>query len=264
MNVIYLSVLAALFTQSGYFFWKIAADQKTSSLIKNKKWILGLVSTIVGWLLFVKATNIGEISLIEPLMSAGDLFLILLAVLFLKERLTKAEWLGVFITVLGAIMLSSGGINNRHDNMNWTRLSHFIELFLLIHIFLGFIVYKKIKLELTLALIVGLNFGMGAVLTELMTGYLTSKSYSLSTFHFFYNPIFPFMMGANLISLYTIQLAFQKGRASVIVPIQLSIASALSVIGGAMVFNETIPLVRIMGIILIVMGSILISNQHKP
>ena len=232
-------------------------------MILNKLWLIGLIFTVLGWLFFVKATEIGEISVIEPLMTAGEIILILLAVIFLNERLIKKEWCGIILTIIGATMLSLGGQTLRTQNISWSQLTLFLTFSLTALIILSALVYKKIKLEITLALIVGISFGIGAILTELMTGYLTNRNLPLLSHHFFYNPIFPFMMSANLLSLITLQFAFQKGRASVIVPVQLSIVGVMSVVGGAMIFSESIPVMRIFGIGFIIFGTVLLSNQHS-
>ncbi len=55
--------------------------------------MLGFFLTVVGWLFFVKATDLGEVSIVQPLMSVGDIFVVLLAITFLHERLGRVDGL---------------------------------------------------------------------------------------------------------------------------------------------------------------------------
>ena len=75
--------------QLGFFFWKLAADKlpkfnevsvKTSigSLLTNSKWLIGTAATTVGWVLFVKAMDLGDISVVQPIMSTGAVIIVLL------------------------------------------------------------------------------------------------------------------------------------------------------------------------------------------
>lgn len=117
MAVVLTTLAATLCMQLGYFLWKLSAGrqpvigrapitQVLRALLFDRLWVGGFFATAIGWLLFVRATAIGEISLVQPLMSIGDIVLIGLAVGFLKERLGRQELAGVALTVVGALGLS--------------------------------------------------------------------------------------------------------------------------------------------------------------
>jgi uncharacterized membrane protein len=97
MTVVLVTLSSTLLIQLGYFLWKVSAEgqpmigdastrQVLAALVTDWRWMLGLLATSLGWVLFVQATALGDISLVQPLMSAGDLLLVILAVVFLKER----------------------------------------------------------------------------------------------------------------------------------------------------------------------------------
>ena len=52
-----------------------------------------------------------------------------------------------------------------------------------------------------------------------------------------------------------LQVAFQRGRAAVIVPVQLSVINGIVVVSGYFVFSETIAWFRLLAIALIVFGT---------
>ncbi len=92
MTVVLTTLAATLLIQFGYFMWKLSADsaqpkiggapawEVVRSLVSDWRWVSGFVATSMGWVLFVQATALGDISLVQPLMSAGDLLLVVMAV----------------------------------------------------------------------------------------------------------------------------------------------------------------------------------------
>jgi uncharacterized membrane protein len=67
---------------------------------------------------------------------------------------------------------------------------------------------------------------------------------------------------ANGLGLVLLQAAFQRGRAAVVVPLQLAMANGITVLAGVMVFAENITFLRGTGIVLILTGTALL--QFKP
>ncbi len=99
MIVVVITVLATFLLQAGYLLWKISADslpkigtEKLLVVIKgflcSPKWLVGYFSTFIGWILLVKAMDIGEISIVQPLVSVGDVFLVTMAVVFFEGEIT--------------------------------------------------------------------------------------------------------------------------------------------------------------------------------
>ena len=240
--IVVLVTLAATFTiQLGYFLWKIAADELPRvstapggavalAFVANWKWMLGFVLTVVGWLFFVKATDLGEVSIVQPLMSVGDIFLVLLAITFLHERLGRVEWVGLALTVVGAVLLAFEASVVERVAIAWPRLIVFLALCAAGWLALFLAGRRSNRSEVPLAIAVGIGFGTGAALTKLMTAYLMLGGKQLESSAFFLNPILPFMIAANVAGLALLQVAFQRGRASVIIPVQLAVANGLVVL----------------------------------
>lgn len=266
MSVIFITLAATLTIQAGYFLWKVSVDTlpppgTTSTtgtiraLLTHPKWLLGLFCTTLGWLLFIKASDVGEISVIQPLMSVGDLFLVLMAVLFLHERLSRDEWIGLALTVVGAVTLSFDAHAVAPVAIDWPRLALLIAIVVPAGMALYWYGLRGKHPEVPLAIAVGFGFGLGAVLTELMTAYLTLGGQSLESSAFVLNPILPFMVAANVVGLVLLQVAFRHGRAAVIVPVQLSVVNGVVVVAGIVVFAESITLFRVVAISIIVLGT---------
>jgi uncharacterized membrane protein len=274
VQVAIITLLATFFTQLGFLLWKVAASgippigkTKTIPLIKalltNKKWVSGLLSLTVGWALFIYATNIGAISIVQPLMSTGDLFLVLMAIVFLGERLSKKECQGLALTVIGAALLVIEVRPIQPIVIDWVLMGGFFLATALCGL-IGVIGLKRTQnQEVMFAIIIGISFGMGAVFTKLMTAFIAQNGAVPATIDFVLNPIFPLVIAANFLGMATLQAAFQKGRASVIVPIQLSVMNCLVVIAGAVLFSEVISVFHFGCIALIAAGTFFMQRASS-
>ncbi len=273
MLVVLTTLAATLLIQVGYFLWKLSAEGQpkiggapamavAKALLTDWRWVLGFVATSVGWVLFVQATALGDISLVQPLMSAGDLMLVLMAVVFLKEHLVRIEWAGVLLTVLGAVALALEPEGAPVTGLDGMRLAVLLGITVIIAVALLLATRRARRPEMMLAVVVGLCFGAGSVLTKALTVVSTAPGQSVMTLSLLLNPLLIAVVLANVAGLVLLQAAFQRGRAAVIVPLQLALANAVTVLAGVVVFAEHITLLRGSGILLIVVGTTLL--QLKP
>ena len=275
MTVVLVTLAATLLIQLGYFLWKISADgqpkiggapvgQVVRALVTDWRWMLGFAATTVGWVLFVQATALGDISLVQPLMSAGDLLLVILAVAFLKERLVRVEWVGVLMTVLGAAALAWEAEDSHVAAFDGMRLLVLLATIVLAGGALLLANRRSHRPEILLALVVGLCFGAGSVLTKAMTVKFSGPGQTVMTWAILIDPLLPAVILANVLGLVLLQAAFQRGRASVIVPLQLAMANAITVLAGIVIFAEHITILRAAGIVLIVGGTVLLHLKPQP
>ncbi len=277
MTVVLITLAATLFIQLGYFLWKLSADGQPKiggepvwtvikALVTDWRWMLGFFATSLGWVLFVQATALGDISLVQPLMSAGDLLLVIMAVVFLKERLGRMEWAGVLMTVLGAVALAWNVEDSQVTSFDSKRLM--VLLGTVIAAGLGMLLANRrsARPEILLALVVGLCFGAGSVLTKAMTVAYSGPGQTIMTWAILIDPLLLAVVLANVLGLVLLQAAFQRGRASVIVPLQLAMANAITVLAGVVIFAEHITPLRGLGIVLILAGTALLhlkpSSDH--
>lgn len=269
MVVVLVTLAATLCLQLGYFLWKVSADHQPrighdpalkvmAALLGDPKWLAGLAFTVVGWLLFLRATGLGEISLVQPLMSTGDLVLVLLAVVFLGERLGRREWIGLAVTVLGAVGLAWQATTVPGTAAAGWRLAVFAA------VTLGAAALGATRLrardggELPLALAVGLCFGTGAVLTEAWS------SVAPDGWRAALHPLLLGVVVANVAGLVLLQSAFQRGRAAIVVPVQLAVANVVAMVGGAWLFAEHLPASRVVSAGLVVLGAWQLQSGGTP
>lgn len=100
---ILLILFSAICTSFGQLFWKIGV---TSSLFLL---LLGFILYGVGALSMILALKFGELSIIHPLMCTGYIFALINGYVFLKERISIIQFLGILIIIIGVIFIARGG-----------------------------------------------------------------------------------------------------------------------------------------------------------
>ncbi len=93
------------------FAWSIALARTTQSLatVPPRTWLfLGLsgLATGASWLCYFRALQLGEASRVAPVDKLSVVVAMILAVVFLGERLTWQQWVGGGLIVAGTIVLA--------------------------------------------------------------------------------------------------------------------------------------------------------------
>ena len=266
MNVVVVTLLSTLLIQAGYFMWKLSAEGQPKighasgakvalALLSDWRWVLGFVFTTLGWVLFVQASWLGDISLVQPLMSAGDVLLVMMAVVFLHERLGGREWVCIAATVAGAATLSAHAGVAGPPTFDVLRLLVIVAGAAAAALALLWYSRHSARSEVSLALLVGLSFGCGSTLTKALAARAELAARPVLSWGTVLDPVLLAVVAANVLGLVLLQAAFQRGRAAVIVPVQLAVANAVTVLTGVVVFGEQVTAWRAVGIVLIVAGT---------
>ncbi len=270
MMIILLTLTSSFLIQLGYFIWKISLNELPRvgkdkvrvvlvGFLTNPKWLLGMFLRLFGLALFIKATHIGAISLVQPLMSIGDLFVVLLAYIFLHERLVKLEWVGMGVIIAGAAMIACEAKIAETTTIDWVHIICFILIAACVLISLVFLGMRTRFTEIFLGIAVGVEFGISSILAKAMTSSLALSGHPVNVMSCVLNPIFPVILISNITGLVILQMAFQNGRASVVLPIQLSVVNGVAVLGGVFLFSENVSMFRVGGVILIFLGTFLMQ-----
>jgi transporter family protein len=93
------------------FAWAVALATKSQpfSIISNRTWlflILSGIATGLSWLCYFRALQLGEASQVAPVDKLSVIVAIVLAAIFLHERVTWHHWLGGMLIFTGAVVLA--------------------------------------------------------------------------------------------------------------------------------------------------------------
>ena len=75
-------------------------------LAKNPFILLWAGLLVPSMFLWLKAISLVELSFAYPFMSLNLVFISIGSILFLRERVRRQQWLGIFLIVLGIILIS--------------------------------------------------------------------------------------------------------------------------------------------------------------
>jgi transporter family protein len=93
------------------FAWAIALATRNESFsaIGKRTWlflILSGIATSLSWLCYFRALQLGEASQVAPVDKLSVVIAIVLAAIFLHERVTWHHWLGGTLIFAGAVVLA--------------------------------------------------------------------------------------------------------------------------------------------------------------
>ena len=90
-------------------FLSYAGKWQDPAQLSAKNWLfLGLsgLATGASWLAYFKALQLGEASQVAPVDKFSIVLVVLMAVVFLKERPSAQEWLGIALIAGGVMVLA--------------------------------------------------------------------------------------------------------------------------------------------------------------
>jgi len=99
-----LVLLACLIGSFGPIMLKKASGKsfKIKNIITNYYLIGGFLFYGLGTILFIPALKGGELSILYPLVATTYIWVSLWSIKFLKEKMNKQKWMGVFVFFLSA------------------------------------------------------------------------------------------------------------------------------------------------------------------
>ena len=168
------------------------------------------------------------------------------------------------ILILGPVFLSLSNVKDININLDFTKIS-FISSIVIFYIaciagigITYFIARKEIKPAIMLGINSGIFFGMGAISAQLGVFFLEMDAGLISILGAILG--FSMILIGNTIGTLIVNIAFQKGKAIRILPVQGIGNLLIPVIGGVFIFLQAInnPILFIIGFLCQLAGGILI------
>jgi drug/metabolite transporter (DMT)-like permease len=110
-SAIGLVILGTLIGSWGALLFKKASVDFSFNpikIIKNWKLMLGGFLYFVSTIPFLIAVKYGELSLLYPFVSISYIWVALLSMFFLKEKLNRWTWTGIFLIIAGVCLIGFG------------------------------------------------------------------------------------------------------------------------------------------------------------
>lgn len=106
-----LVISATLIGAFGPILLKKASEHKLSSLsslMKNYPLMTGVSLYALGTILFIPALKGGDLSILYPFVSLTYVWVSLLSVKFLGEKMNQMKWFGIGLIIIGVTLIGVG------------------------------------------------------------------------------------------------------------------------------------------------------------
>ncbi len=104
-------LLGCLIGACGPLMFKLGAKNFTRNFIKlitNYYLYLGGLFYAIGTVLFIAALRAGELSVLYPLVATTYIWVSLLSIKYLKEKMNTYKWAGIAFIIIGALFIGLG------------------------------------------------------------------------------------------------------------------------------------------------------------
>ncbi|MFX1486139.1 MAG: EamA family transporter [Promethearchaeota archaeon] len=245
-------------------------------LLSNKVWVLGLLTGMLAWLIYVQAVAIGDLVVVRPLMNANTMVVIFIGVTKLKERIHRPEWLGIIAMITGVFLLSYSPQRTGTYVYDFSMLVVVMGALLTVAIGIQLLGRVSNKKALISALTAGLLYSLAEIFTKWMT--IESGSESLSLLNpllLVVNPIFWGLATLTATSFILKQVTLSQGRSAVAIPLITSLSICIPMVAAVFIFGEMILLpingqivfpvsyLRVIGTTMIIAGAVILNIYYK-
>ncbi|WP_287154510.1 hypothetical protein [Candidatus Solincola tengchongensis] len=220
---------------------------------------------------FVKGIAVGlaPLSVVQPINTAGIAVLAVLAITKLGERPSISDWLGIGTIVVGLLMLGRSliGVPSKAFSYNPVVLWFFVIFFFAVagvSLFSG-ITKKGEQAPNLIAVGSGVLVGITAVLIKLAWNDFGSRFWLHGFRHALASPFIWMVFFLPFITLILDQMAMQRGKAIVVVPITTGMSNLIPIIIGILAMHEPMPssagmfLLRLGSFVFIIGGAVILS-----
>ncbi|MGH8609770.1 MAG: EamA family transporter [Gammaproteobacteria bacterium] len=246
----------------------LSTIKKIIAVLSNRTWLLGIFLGVCANILVVQIQSEIDISIVYPILNFAYIFTLLLGFVFLKENLTRPQWLGVIAVTVGTATIllvknpSTGGLTDMAA-LKWTTLLAMASAMGLLLVGSRSIQSKNLNYEIVFALCAGVCFGSVETYLKTTTNLVASELGRFSVISLdsivAFVTVWPFFVLAlfSAVGFVSLQLAFSRGHVSVTVPLIAVTQRMINMISGYFVFGEAFPLTKIIGFLTIILGAMI-------
>ena len=259
---VFIGVFAYIILYIGKGIQKYAIEGlKIEKKVKSKHsgiWIIGTILTssfvFVQWIpLSIFHT---PMNLIAPLEGIGLTTLLLFSIFVLNEKITKLELVGIFLIILGTVLINVKVVTPeelQRESLNLTNFGICLGVTLGIALLFFLIVFRRS--EALTGVVLG--FAAGCFMAfQTLSKRITDIEGLVAIFTFV-------MFGFAIVTLGLSQWAFVKARANLVVPSFTSASIILTTLLGIFVIGESLFNLQIGGIVCIILGILFLNLIRK-
>jgi hypothetical protein len=209
--------------------------------IRDPVWLGGLGLQTAGYALYLTALTRAPVSLLAVTMQGGIALFALFAVIFLGERASNVEWLGL-AGVLAAMLMLALSLGGGEESSTIEVAT--LVLFSLAAAAAAALPMASQRMRRTgtgIAIASGIIFGMGSLYGKALTGILNADSTAPLAMRIAASPWVYLTIAANVSGLVMLQNAFTRARGLIAMPLSSALSNLVPIAGGMLAFGERLP-----------------------
>ncbi len=235
----------------------------------SRGWLKAQGVQFVGGGLHVLAIALAPLSVVQPIGAAGVILLVVLSVVSLGEKAEWIDWAGVSVIVVGLALLGISMVKATQPFSYRPMVSWFFIAFLLgvVAFSLTIAFRKKGDCSVYAGLGLGVLIGLNAVLIRLAVHDLTTLYHQYHLAAVFHSSFLWLAIVGSLVAELFFQMALQRGKALLTVPIITGISNMIPIVVGVLALREPFPAdpkmmaMRLLSFLFIIGGAVLLSLQ---
>jgi len=247
--------------------------ETVKTFFKCRPWLEAQFLQLGGTLIKGLALGLAPLSIIQPINTAGIALLAVLAITKLGEKPTTSDWVGIGTIIVGLLMLGRSliGVETKAFSYNPLILWFFVLLFFTVA---GVSLYNGIKRRdeqapNLIAVASGVLIGLTAVIIKLGWNDFGARFWEHGFRHALLSPYLWLVILLPIVTLVLDQVAMQRGKAIVVVPITTGMSNLIPIIIGIVAMHEPLPtsggmlFLRIGSFVFIIGGAIILSLRKE-
>ena len=237
------------------------------NLFSSKWWTVGWLVALGAWLLHVGALSLASLSLVQAVISAGLVFLAILAERFFGFQLGRRQWTGLLVTAAGLTVLALTQAPTSHDHASTAALIAVESSVIGIS---GVLICASIRFErlqlregILLATAAGALFGT----SDIAIKHLAHPA--LNHLLLLVSPWTLSALIAMVVAFYASARSLQLGPAIAVIIFTSLTGNIVALLGGILVFHDPIGhtpsqiAARIAAFGLVILGAAMLPGRHR-
>jgi hypothetical protein len=234
--------------------------------IRDPVWLAGVGVETLGYAAYLVALSGAPVSMVSVMMEGGIAMFVIFAVVFLSERASPREWLGIAIIVIAmtllGLSLSAGEASGAPGSL---RLAEFTAAIIMLSA-LPMTVARWRDSGIAAAVVSGFTFGLGSLYAKAMTDHFIAEPAVGLAREILTDPYVYLAIAANIAGMILLQNSFHSARGIVALPISSALSNLIPITGGMIAFGEGLPAdhfaagLRICAFVLTVTASLLLAG----
>jgi hypothetical protein len=196
-------------------------------LFSNLRWLAGFVAGLGGWALYVVALMLAPLSLVQAVSAGGIGLLALLVERTIGTRLSRAEWTGVTVSLVGLLLL---GISLAgHSATGQHGSAEAVGVWIAVSLVVAALAAARVPGGVGFGIAAGVLYAAGDVATKAAVGGGLAVVFVVA------------VLACHGLAFVALQLGFQRGGALATAGVSTLCTNALPILAGMVLFHEGLP-----------------------